>query len=274
MNTLRSFDILQKEKLGKYIYALRDPRDGKIFYVGQGINDRIFDHFNEAEYCLKSSKSFFDMNSKVIRILDIWKYNEDVEWLILSYNLPLDNSVADYVESGIVDSLSESQNGETLNEVSPPRSSILLPDDLKAMAAEFVNPLTSHTNVFIFPTQNALNKGANPYHATRSAWPISENYRTLNPSYAVGLKNSISKGSFEILSWMSLPETVRHEFISIGHPNPSEYLPLLNKNWNNVLARAKGFWQRGNYLIVEFDGNGKFRIIRGSQDSKTWHNCI
>jgi hypothetical protein len=273
MNTQRTFDILQKEKLGKYIYALRDPRDRKVFYIGQGTNDRLFDHFNEAEFDAKTSEPFNDMSSKVIRILDIWKNNEDVQWIILSHNLPTNNDVADYVESAIVDSLSESQNGEPLNKFSPPKSSRLLPEDLKALGAEFVNPTTAYDNIFIFPIQNALTKGVSPYNATRTTWAVSSYCQTLNPAYAVGLKNSISKGSFKISSWAGVIGTVKHEFNSPGHPNPLEYQPLLNKNWNNVLTKAKGFWQRGNYLIVAFNGNGQFRIVRGSQDTTTWHNC-
>jgi hypothetical protein len=275
MNTQRTFDILQKERLGKYVYALRDPRNGNIFYVGQGINDRVFEHFNEADNCLNSSIPFRQMSSKVIRILDIWNNNEDVEWVILAHNLPTENNnVADLIESAIFDGLSESQNGETLNEVSPPNSSRLLPDDLEAMAAEFVNPATAYSNVFIFPIQNALTRGVNPYNATRTTWAVHANYQALNPAYAVGLKNSISKGSFEIGSWTNVVGTTKQEFTSIGHPNPVDFQPLLNKNWNNILAVAKGFWQRGNYLIIEFDGAGKFRIIRGSKDTTTWHNCI
>lgn len=274
MNSQRKFDDLQKEKLGKYVYALRDPRDGKIFYVGQGINNRVFEHFDEADNCLNSSMSFKQMSSKVIRILDIWNNNEDVEWIILAHNLPLDNNVADLIESAIFDGLSESQNGETLNEVNPPNSSRLLPDDLDAMAAEFVNPETSYDNVFIFPIQNALAKGTSPYNATRSAWTVISNYQSLNPAYAIGLKNSISKGSFQISSWTAVTGTTKQEFSSPGHPNPIDHQPLLNKNWNNVLAVAKGFWQRGNYLIVAFNGNGQFRVIRGSKDTITWHNCI
>jgi hypothetical protein len=253
---------------------LRDPRDGKIFYVGQGIKDRVFEHFNEADNCIKDSLPFKQMSSKVIRILDIWNNNEDVEWIILAHNLPSDNKVADLIESAIFDGLSESQNGETLNDVSPPNSSRLLPNDLDAMAAEFVNPTTAYNNVFIFAIQNALTKDVNPYNATRMAWVVSPDNRSLNSAYGVGLKNSISKGSFEIASWASVIGTNRHEFSSLGHPNPLDYQPFLNKNWNNVLAKAKAFWQRGNYLIVAFNGTGQFRIIRGSKDTTTWHNCI
>lgn len=156
MNTQRTFDILQKEKLGKYVYALRDPRDRKIFYVGQGSDDRLFQHFNDAEMFANTAKPFNDMSSKFIRILDIWKNNEDVQWIILSHNLPKDNDIADYVESAVFDSLSESQNGDTLNDVSPPNSSRLLPDDLEAMAADFVNPTTAYQNVFVFQQSNKV----------------------------------------------------------------------------------------------------------------------
>ncbi len=273
-NEKRNFDILQKEKLGKYIYALKDPRDGKIFYVGQGINDRVFEHFGEAESCLNANKSFAQLSSKVIRILDIWKNSEDVQWLILAHNLPTENNVADYVEAGIVDALSQSQNGETLNDISPPKSSMLLADDLDSMAAEFVNPLTPYLNIFVFPVQIALRNGVSAYDATRTTWGVTKSNQALKSAFAVGLKNSISKGSFEIDKWVDVLDTTKQEFVSPQHPNPIDYEILLNKNWNNIVAKAKGFWQRGNYLIVEFDGVGHFRIVRGSKDTKTWHNCI
>jgi len=42
---------------------------------------------------------------------------------------------------------------------------------------------------------------------------------------------------------------------------------LYGKNWLAVIGRAMGFWQRGNYLIIEvIQENGKpaFRFLRGS----------
>jgi hypothetical protein len=266
---------LQINRLGKYIYALRDPRDKKLFYVGQGTGNRVFDHFNEADATNKESINLQIVSSKTLRILDIWKHEEDVEWIILAYNLPTNEFTADYVEAAIYDALLESQNGDTLNEVTPPRSTKLSSDEVIALAAEFVNPDIGIENVFIFPIQNAVNRGASIYDATRMVWYVNHTNRNLQNSIAVGLRYAISIGSYQINNWTNtVLDSNKHEFTAVHHPTPNTYAPLQNKNWINVLDKAKGFWQRGNYLIVDFDGQGHFRIKRGSQDRTTWHDCI
>jgi hypothetical protein len=275
MNNLRNFDDLQVKRLGKYIYALRDPRDKKIFYVGQGSGNRVFDHFNQADGVNRETVNLQNVSSKTLRILDIWKNEEDVEWIILAYNLPTDNYTADYVEAAIYDALLESQNGETLNEDTPPRSTKLSSDEVVALAAEFVNPNVAISNVFIFPIQNAVNRGADIYDATRMVWYVNNPNRNLENSVAVGLKYAISVGSYQIKNWnTAVLDANKHEFTAVHHTIPNTNDSLLNKNWINVLDKAKGFWQRGNYLIVAFDGQGHFRIKRGSQDKTTWHDCV
>ncbi|MFN9113465.1 MAG: LEM-3-like GIY-YIG domain-containing protein [Bacteroidota bacterium] len=276
-NEIRGFDPLQSQKLGNYIYALRDPRDGKVFYVGQGKDNRIFQHFEEAQWHLSKGTAIHQMSSKTIRIIDIWKNNEDVEWFIVAYDLPdklNELSISDIVESAVYDILAESQNGEPLNENSPPHSSRLSPEELIAFAAPLVSPNIPLPFVFIFPIQNAIQGNIPVYEATRSAWKISIGNQSNKPAVAVGLKNSISIGSFEIADWIPSSISSRYEFTAPGHPYPQPYQILLNKNWNTVIAAAKGYWQRGNPLLVEFDGNGRFRVLLGSQDKNSWHNCI
>ena len=36
------------QHLNHYVYILRDPRDGKVFYVGQGADARVLAHLREA----------------------------------------------------------------------------------------------------------------------------------------------------------------------------------------------------------------------------------
>lgn len=42
------FSQKTKEELKYYVYALIDPRNNKIFYVGKGNSNRIFSHINES----------------------------------------------------------------------------------------------------------------------------------------------------------------------------------------------------------------------------------
>lgn len=162
---------------------------------------------------------------------------------------------------------------EISNDQGGHHSSKLLPDDLVSISAPFVNPDISYASVFLFSIQNASQNRDNVYDATRAYWKVSEQYKKQLNSYAVGIVNNISKSSFKIDSWYKDDTYKKDAFVSPGHPNPVVYQALLNKNWSKIIAAAKGFWQRGQYLIVEFDGNGKFRIIRGLKDPDKWFDC-
>lgn len=45
---MNEFSIKCTEELGYYVYALVDPRTDKIFYIGKGCGNRVFDHCNVA----------------------------------------------------------------------------------------------------------------------------------------------------------------------------------------------------------------------------------
>jgi uncharacterized protein len=44
----QDFSPFVAEQLRYYVYLLRDPRDGKVFYVGKGVANRVFAHALDA----------------------------------------------------------------------------------------------------------------------------------------------------------------------------------------------------------------------------------
>ena len=53
---MNGFSDKVKQKLGYYVYALADPRDNKIFYIGKGINNRVFQHEEKLDNSNKSNR--------------------------------------------------------------------------------------------------------------------------------------------------------------------------------------------------------------------------
>ena len=262
-NLTRNFPPGVGSKLGEYVYALLDPRDKKIFYIGKGNGDRLFDHFVEAEHDQLSNAG---STQKLKRILDIWDDELDVEWVIVRHNLqnlPVD---AFDVEAALIDILEISQNGPALNDIAGHRNAsrgMLSEETVRGFAAESVNPNESFPAVFVFPVQKALASGVDIYNATRSSWIVSSFAKCLVSPLAVGISNGISEGVFEIAEWNPHPSSGKWEFtgrdITNGHS-------LAKVNWAPVIGAAMGYWQYGNYLIVEFNGAGQFRFLRGSKN--------
>lgn len=85
-----------KEALNFYVYALVDPRDKRIFYVGKGSGDRVFQH---AEDSLNEN----DESLKLSTIRDIHTANMEVKYYIIRHNLS--EHEAYLVESTIIDLL-------------------------------------------------------------------------------------------------------------------------------------------------------------------------
>ena len=65
------------EKIRYYVYALRDPRDGRVFYVGKGRGGRINAHLREAGKDPESERQ------KLQRINEIESSGHEIELLFL-----------------------------------------------------------------------------------------------------------------------------------------------------------------------------------------------
>ena len=88
------------EALGYYVYALVDPRDRKIFYIGKGKGNRIFQH---AEAALVENTS--DLKLDTIR--SIISDGGKVEHYIVRHHL--EEKEAYLIESTLIDMLTYSK---------------------------------------------------------------------------------------------------------------------------------------------------------------------
>ena len=73
---LRSLKPGMAENLGYYVYLYVDPRDGKVFYIGKGKDERCLDHLFED-----------DDHPKVKRIREIFAAGMEPQIEILAHSM-------------------------------------------------------------------------------------------------------------------------------------------------------------------------------------------
>ncbi len=92
------FQQTVKEAIGYYVYALVDPRDKKIFYIGKGKGNRVFQHAEAALY--EKGQSL-----KLETIRSIIAEGKQVVYYILRHNLTEDEAFL--VESVLINMLTD-----------------------------------------------------------------------------------------------------------------------------------------------------------------------
>lgn len=246
------------EKLGLYVYALIDPRDRKVFYIGQGHRNRVNDHFDETRASISNGGEF---TSKIRRIQNIWEEGMDVDIVIIRHGLQSQEE-ANHAEGACISILGLSQNGFTYNLNAGPSSvghGALLIDDVEMLNAEPVYPTKRIDRVFVFNSNSSSLDGDGLYDAIRGDWIVSATNRAVFPSYAVVLSRGVSSKVYQITEWEESGEKYRFA----GHAADQLEETLVDKRWSSVIGATLGYWQYGNYLIVNFDGDGRFQFVRG-----------
>lgn len=270
MNKQRSFNNKQKKKLGLYIYAYRNPIDMRIFRIGQGRGDDVFEIFNRADKASYNDIPNKDFDFEVVPILDIWQKGKDVEWFIIEYNIE-SNKAADNIENVIYNTLNLSTNRSPHRNNDYLGKSYLNQNDIIEFTAYKVNPKEPLIIIF-FPINRKLDRKEDPYKATRGGWAIEKEFRDLKNTYAIGLNVFVSYSSYKIDSWEEVGEGL-YDFISPNHPNPQPYQPLLYKNFENIVSQCPKYFNKGINLIIEFDGKGNFRNIKDYDKKEVWYKC-
>lgn len=181
------------ESIKNYVYFLKDPRDGKVFYIGKGEGNRIFEHVNCA--LKKQLKS-----DKIDVIKEIIESGHKVGHYVVRHGLDEDTAFA--VESALIDfvglsNLSNVQSGhqsgtlgiKTTDEIEATYNAEKLVTDLPILLIN-LNKLY-HRNM----TDEEL------YEATRKEWVLG--VRRNNVRFAVATYRGLTREVFAVDSWHS-----------------------------------------------------------------------
>jgi hypothetical protein len=277
------FDDLVAKKLGHYVYALIDPETGHPFYVGKGGgrrglgNRRVFDHFDEARS--DSGKE----RGKIAKIQQIWKIFGEVPWKIVRSGLGSDDE-AHLVESALIDMLRE-MNVPLTNKQSghgSAESGMKSRTELRAWCAPKLELSSLPTSlmkrpIFFFNIANGVSDRRTKYpddgpdlytEATCQFWNVTDKYRALEGALAIGCINGITRTAVEIKGWKQESAT-RWEIVPHSSDGGMHSLNTLTfKNVSAIVDHCKGFWQRGNFLVIRIDDNTGISVLRGSSNRR------
>lgn len=242
-------------ELGHYVYGLYHPGRSVPFYIGVGSGDRARQHFGRGEILLGEMRK----SEKVEAIRDAFR-GGNPEIKIIRHKLESRaNALA--LEAALIDVLRPSLSNRIRGHSS--EKGIVTMDELIEKYSPHVNPSAAYPIVFIFNIAKELPKrGGDVYEATRRSWPASK-WVPHRAGIAIGLDKGFSRGAYSFASWSEAPISGRWMFTG----QPLFQHELLGRSFSNVISKAIGYWQRGNYLVAEFDGKEGCRLLRGAKGS-------
>jgi hypothetical protein len=202
-----SFLSGMSEKLGYYVYALRDP-EGGIFYVGKGKGNRVYQHAAAALSVDGEASSELKLNT----IKRIHKRGQVVGVEIIRHGLKENEALE--VEAAAFDLLR--LTGHHLTNLAAGQGSrsrgYASLDELRARYA--AKPIEIEERVMLVRISKRFRVGMSAnelYTATREWWKLSPHHR---PAYAFAVYNGIVRAIYAIDpdGWEQDPTTGRWRF--------------------------------------------------------------
>lgn len=180
-----------------YVYALRDPRNGRVFYIGKGVGDRINAHVREAGKNPESERA------KLRTITEIEAAGHRVDLLFLRTGID-DEHTAFVVEQAVIDAFAA--DGHQLTNLvrghdSGSEGLATLPAVVARHQAAPCPPIPLPlVMVKIQKGWRSDSSDLEIYEQTRGHWRIAPWVRD-RAQYCLGVAYGVVRGAYRIDSW-------------------------------------------------------------------------
>lgn len=244
----KAFDALNEF----YVYALVDPRDDKVFYVGKGTGNRIFSHE------IESAKSHKTEKFKLQKIKEIEDSGHSVKRLIINWGLS--EAEAFSAEATLINLLKFMPDIQLSNEVSGHHvHECLTTEEFEILygAVPLKKEEIKHS-ILVIKINKLYRKDmseAELYDAVRGYWAASlKSINTRKVEYVFGVYNGLIVAVYKPDEWHYGYEMIDNPQRDILTPEDYERLK------NRIYFVCKNY--------TELDGDGEFYRYKSITDLK------
>jgi len=181
-----------------YVYGLIDPRNRKVFYIGKGSKNRVFEHEMESMNNPDSDKL------KLKTIEEIKKAGLSVEKIIINSNLTEEEAFA--AEASLINAFNYVEQTGLTNIVAGHHSqeALSVEDYEKINGAEELKKKDIKHRILVIKINKLYKRGMDPnelYDAVRGIWRINKT-RAEEIEYVFGLYNSLIVAVYKPTKWV------------------------------------------------------------------------
>lgn len=262
--SVTQFSELALQQLqGFYVYALIDPRNDQIFYIGKGTGNRVFAH--EAE----SGKSPRSEKAKLQRIQEIESTGHEVKRLILNWGLTEEEAFA--AEATLINLMNYISPEALTNAVAGHHvhESLTVEDFELRYGAEHLKPEDIRHNILCIKINRRYHRDITPkelYDAVRGIWRASMNTIKRNHiEYVFGVYNQLIVAVYNPDEWHYV-----HEQLDAPHLNELD-ADALEKARNRIYFTCADYEQVDeNQLFYLHKSIADLKVNQSAQNPITY----
>lgn len=224
MRQIVEFSTSVVEAVGYYVYLLRDPRDGEIFYVGKGVGNRVFCHVTD------SLDEEIESN-KLGRIREITNAGLQVDHQIVRHGLTEKESFE--VEAALIDVLSlKGLTNMVHGHKAEDRGLMNISDVIARYDAP---PADIKEPVVLIAVNRLFNRGMSAemlYEVTRGKWVMSA--RREKAKFACAVFRGVIREVYKIDRWQRSSSEVSAEMEEHIADRKAKFSNLNRTRWEFV----------------------------------------